>query len=292
MMQSPDDSSTPPRSCVGHPGSSGTSVSITTDVPYGEPGDDARLLDVYDPPAGDGARPAVLVIHGGGWTAGGFDRRSMAAIAQHLAEAGYVVFNATYRLMTGEPGVNAWPIQLLDVQRAVRWVRANADVFGVDPQRLAALGHSAGGHLAAFLGVRGTVDWSDSTAQQFASRVQCVVNLSGDMDLTQAYPAAFDHQIACNLLGGTLAEVPHQYRDASPLTWVNAESAPFLIVHAVTDDVNVFAHARAMATALQAASVETTLVALARGDHGTTLEWTVSGPWILAFLASHLQPHR
>lgn len=292
MTQPPDDSSTPARPGVGHPGASGTSVSIMTDVPYGEPEDAARLLDVYQPPASDYPRPAVLVLHGGGWTTGGFDRRSMAAIAQHLAGAGYVVFNATYRLMTGEPGVNAWPTQLHDVQRAVRWVRANAESYGVDPQRLAALGHSAGGHLAAFLGVRGTVDWSDPTASQYLSRVQCVVNLSGDMDLAQVYPAAFDHQIARNLLGGTLEEVAHQYRDASPLTWVNAESAPFLIVHAVTDDVNRFAHAQVMAAALQAASVEHTLVALARGDHGTSLDWSVSGSWILTFLDRHLQPVR
>lgn len=154
-------------------------------------------------------------------------------------------------------------------------MRANAESYGVDPRRLAALRHSAAGHLAASLGVRGTVDWSDPTAQEYSSRVQCVVNLSGDMDLTHVYPAAFDHQIARHLLGGTLEEVPHQYQDASPLTWVNAESAPFLIVHAVTDDVNWFAHAQVMATALQVANVETALVALTRGDHGTSLDWSV-----------------
>ena len=175
--------------------------------------------------------------------------------------------------MTGEHGVYAWPTQLHDVQRAVRWVRANAESYSVDPWRLAALGHAAGGHLAAFLGVRGTVDWSDPTAQQYSSRMQCVVNLSGDMELTQVSSAAFDHQIARHLPGGTLEEVPHQYRDASCLTGVNAESAPFLIVHAATDDVNRFAHAQVMAAALQVANVETNLVALARASTKAAGGW-------------------
>lgn len=95
MTQPPNESSTPPRPGAGHPGASGTSVSITTDVSYDETGDAVRLLDVCHPPASDGARPAVLVLHGGGWTAGAFAGRSMAAIAQHLAGAGYGVFNAT-----------------------------------------------------------------------------------------------------------------------------------------------------------------------------------------------------
>lgn len=266
----------------------GTEITVDTDLRYGEAGEDARVLDVYQPPTGAALRPAVLVIHGGGWTEGIADRTYMVEIAQHLAEAGYVVFNLTYRLMSGDPIVNVWPDQLNDVQRAVRWVRANAATYGVDPDRLASLGHSAGGQLAAFLGVRGTNDWSDPLAERYSSRVQCVVDLSGDMDLTQIYPAAFDDQISRNLLGGTVEEVPEQYQDASPLTWVNAETSPFLIMHAINDDVNLFAHAQVMAAALQAASVDVALVALAHGDHGAPLDWSVSGPWILTFLAGQL----
>jgi acetyl esterase/lipase len=272
--------------------SAGTEIAVETDVLYGEPDEDARVLDIYQPPASDVARPAVLVIHGGAWTEGIADRTYMAEMAQHLAEAGYVTFNLTYRLITGDPSVNVWPDQLNDVQRAVRWVRANAETYGVDPDRIASLGHSAGGHLAAFLGVRETNDWSDPTAELYSSRVNCVVDLAGDMDLTQIYPAAFDNQVTRDLLGGSVEEVPDQYRDASPLTWVNAETVPFLVIHAINDEVNLVAHAHVMVAALHDASVETVFVALGRGGHGAPMDWTVTGPWILTFLATQLHPEQ
>lgn len=265
-------------------------ITVEMDVVYGEADGKDLVLDVYRPAARDAARAAVILVHGGAWTEGFADRTYLAPTAEELTKAGYVAFNISYRLMNGQPGHNVWPDQLDDVQRAVRWVRANADTYGVDPDRLASLGHSAGGQLAAMMGVRETRDYSDPTAELYSSRVNCVVDLAGDMDFTLPYPAALDNEITRNLLGGTAEEEPDAYRDASPITWVSAETVPFLIVHGGADDVNPVAHARTMVEALNEASVDTVYVELGRGNHITPVMWDVSGPWVLTFLSVQLRP--
>ena len=256
------------------------------DVVYGEVDGQELLLDVYRPSSQELSVPAVIVIHGGGWTEGFADRSYVAPFAENLARAGYVAFNITYRLMNGEPGHNVWPTQLNDVQRAVRWVRANAETYGVDPERIASLGHSAGGQLASLLGVRETNDWSDPSAELYSSRVNAAIDLSGDTDLTLPYFSAFDNQLIRDYLGGSLEEIPDVFREASPITWVNAETVPFLIIHSANDETNPVAHARALVATLNAASVETAYVELGHGGHMATADWDISGPWIMAFLAT------
>ena len=116
--------------------------------------DEPLLLDVYRPPARPAPRPAMVLVHGGGmWTG---SRADMADPARHLARAGYVAFAVDYRLVDAAAARHRWPAQLDDVQLAVRWVRANAGRYGVDPERVGAYGWSAGGQLAALLGTRDT----------------------------------------------------------------------------------------------------------------------------------------
>ena len=92
------------------------------------------------------------------------------------------------------------------------------------------------------------------------------------------------------LLGGTAEEVPDAYRDASPLTWVDEESAPFLVVHGGADDMNPVAHAREMVDALHEAGVEVVYAELPSADHFTVADWSIAGPWTLTFLDRHLRP--
>jgi acetyl esterase/lipase len=94
-----------------------------------------------------------------------------------LASAGYVVFNVDYRLSVGTTDNNPWPAQLDDVNAAFRWVQSNATAYGVDPERIGALGHSSGGQLAAFLGTRPISDRGDANPGTFPERVACVVDL-------------------------------------------------------------------------------------------------------------------
>jgi len=189
-------------------------------------------------------------------------------------------------------GTNPWPAQLGDAQRAVRWVRANAATYGVDPTRVGAYGHSSGGTLAAAVGVRDTGSDGSPEAASVSSRVDCVVDLSGDVDLTIPYPNPMWSEINAAMLGGTPAEQPDAYRDASPLYQVNADSAPFLVIHGVQDMETPVEHSRRLVTALQEAGVEVTYDQYPDAGHGKTELWNRSGPWALAFLGLHLRPDR
>jgi acetyl esterase/lipase len=268
------------------------SIEHEVDVVYGEADGQELLLDISRPPARETPRAAVLLFHGGAWMVGTAGRESMAQPATALAEDGYVAFNVEYRL-TGDPaGEHLWPAQLDDAQRAVRWVRANADRYGVDPERVGAYGHSAGGHLAALLGVRETRDTSDPELADYSSRVSCVVTIAGHLDLSIPYPGEFDRQSLVALLGGTPDEVPEAYRDASPITWVDEESAPFLVIHGGADDMNPVAHARHMVDALHEVGVEVVSVELPTGNHFSVAEWSMAGPWARTFFSVMLHPER
>jgi dipeptidyl aminopeptidase/acylaminoacyl peptidase len=169
----------------------------------------------------------------------------------------------------------------------VRWVRANAFRYGVDPSRVGAYGWSAGGQLAALLGTRDTRDVSSANAA-YSSRVSCVVDLAGDVDLMEyTRPPALDEAVA--LLGGTSAEVPERYRDTSPLSWIDARTAPFLVFHGALDDVVPVAQSRRLVSALRATGVEVEYVELPDASHGDLGSFRV-GPATLAFLGHHLRP--
>src|ERR1700685_1116764 len=108
-------------------------VSFQQDVEYGVQGGEKLLLDIYQPAdSGSKPRPAVVLIHGGGWTS--FDKSTMRGMGEFLARFGFVAFAVDYRLF--KDGENRWPAQLDDVQRAVRWVRANAGTYGVNSERV------------------------------------------------------------------------------------------------------------------------------------------------------------
>jgi acetyl esterase/lipase len=153
-------------------------VTIEAGIGFGEVEDQALLLDIYAPPQRERPRPAVLLIHGGGFVGGSRTDGDIVTAARHLAEAGYVAVALDYRLVDpGRPGP-IWPAPLEDVQRAARWVRAHATTYSVDPERLGAYGISAGAGLAAHLGVRDTRDTADQDLTDFSSRVRCVVALA------------------------------------------------------------------------------------------------------------------
>jgi acetyl esterase/lipase len=260
-------------------------ITVERGVVYGAVAGESLLLDVYRSLPHASPRPVVVLVHGGGmWTG---SRTHMEHPARQLARAGYVAFSVDYRLVDATTGRHRWPAQLDDVQRAVRWVRAHAAENAVDPERVGAYGWSAGGQLAALLGTRDTRDITASMAR-FSSRVTCVVDLAGDVDLA-AYtrPPALHEVVA--LLGGTVQEVPERYRDASPLTWIDRRSAPFLVIHRDQDDVVPIEQTRRLVAALRAAGVEVESMELADAGHDA-LTWDRIGPATLAFLARHLRP--
>lgn len=231
-------------------------VSVHENVQYGEAGGQKLLLDVYEPAASNGQpRPAVVLIHGGGWTS--FDKSTMQGMGEVLARAGYVAFSVDYRLF--HDSGNRWPAQLDDVQRAVRWIRANAARYEVNADRIGAYGHSAGGQLAALLGMEDTRDNSDPALARYSSRVQAVVDVSGPSDFTSDHDPDGDTFLAA-FLGADYSKDPKAWRDASPVFHVAKGDAPFLIFHGTRDENVPIAQSEELADRLKQAGVGETLI--------------------------------
>jgi acetyl esterase/lipase len=241
-------------------------VQADADLAYGAAAGQRLLLDVYLPRGKPGGLPAVVLIHGGGWRGG--SKADNRAFAQALARAGFVAFSVDYRLVT--PTGNKYPAQFDDVQRAVRWIRAHAAGQGIDPGRVGAFGHSAGGHLAALLGTRETRDNSDPELASHSSRVQCVVCTCGPTDFTDpANPPLFPAHmhLVTALFGKRFEEARDLYRDGSPLAHVDGKAAPFLLLHGADDTYVPLAQSRRFHAALRQAGVEATLLVLENDGH-------------------------
>jgi acetyl esterase/lipase len=266
-------------------------VTTNKAIRYGEAGGRELLLDVYSPSQRERPRPAVLLIHGGGFVGGSRADADIVTAARHLAQTGYVAFAIDYRLVDlAQPGP-VWPAPLDDVQRAVRWVRAQAATYGVDPERIGAYGVSAGAGLAAHLGVRESPEPADDHLAAVSSRVRCVVALAGPMDGTIPPSNPSDVDVAQALFGGMPTQVPAVYRDASPVTHVDPAAAPFLVVHGVHDTVVPVAHARRLVAALQEAGIAVDYVEDPDAGHDV-FAWERVGARTLAFLGRYLEPDR
>ncbi len=258
----PPASPTPPAATNSE---SADPVSTQPDVEYGVQGGEKLLLDIYQPAApASKPRPAVVMIHGGSWTS--LDKSTMRPMGNFLARSGFVAVSVNYRLLDGSK--NRWPAQLDDVQRAVRWLRANASKYNIDPNHIGAFGHSAGAQLAALLGMEDTRDNSDPALAKYSSRVQAVVDVSGPSDFLTNRDADGDAAMA-NFLGGDFAKLPEVWRSASPVFHVDKANAPFLIVHGTGDPNVPIAQAQELYEKLQQAGVPVTLIKL---DDGHTFK--------------------
>ena len=201
--------------------------NLTYDTGIGSSG----MFDVYEPRADTTRenRPAILAIHGGAWKEGTKDWGNQ--VAEEFCPYGYVVFSIDYRLSSGPNGT--WPAQIEDVQKALRYVRANAETFRIDPERIASLGMSAGGHLATMVALR------DDPAGR-AGRVTTAVNLDGEHDMTMPpnqVMANFD-EILTKVMGHPAPWSDAELRDISTVTFARPDVA-FLTVHGAGDD-NVY----------------------------------------------------
>lgn len=242
-------------------------------VVYGRAGGQDLKLDVYLPAGHDPAAgkrvPGIVAIHGGAWRGG--DKKDMILVAAPLIGDGYVVFSVGYRLFgPGERAKNIYPAQLDDCQRAVRWVRAHADQYGVDPQRIGAIGASAGGHLVALLGTCDTRDNSDPDLAKYSSRVQAVVDIFGPTDLTRD----FSHLKLGLITVQTLVDDflgpggKGNARAASPLFQIDKNTVPFLIIHGDKDPIVPVEQSRDFHAALVKARKDSTYIELPNEGHG------------------------
>jgi len=250
-----------------------TDASIQRDLIYEHVDGQALGLDLYSPnkPSRD-PLPVIIWLHGGGWFKG---RKEGHSPAVAFVDDGYAVASVDYRLSEVAP----FPAQIEDCKAAVRWLRANASKYNLDPDRIGVWGFSAGAHLAALLGTSGGVSALEGNGGNlsYSSRVQAVCVVSGPGDLLQQYREAVAKPNEINpkvkpalesLIGGSLEENKDKAMAASPISYVSKDDPPFLIIQGENDVTVPVSVTRAFYAALKAAGVNATLeVAPGRG-HG------------------------
>jgi acetyl esterase/lipase len=203
------------------------------------------------------------------------DRIGYSAQAIQLARTGDFACVAVGYRLTKEA---SWPAQVHDCKAAIRWIRAHAKEHNLDPDRIAAWGSSAGGHLSSLLGTSGDVREIEGDLgpnDQHSSRVQAVVNLCGPEDFRQALmftpdgKPIFKDDAVSGLLGGSAEDKPQNAAAASPLTYASSDDAPFITFHGTQDKRVAFLHAESIHAALKKAGVESHLIPITGGAHGS-----------------------
>jgi acetyl esterase/lipase len=212
-----------------------------------------ETMDVYR--AQGVNRPAMVIIHGGGWAGG--DKAGHGWYAKLFQRKGITVFNVNYRLITAGKPETVWPAQIQDVQHVVRMIRANAAKCGIDPTRICAMGDSAGGHLAMMLGTlkeNWPGDRSELNAEQ-SPAVSCVVDMFGPTDLANSNFNKGGTALLGLFGGKSVAQAPEIYAKASPINNVTSKSATTLILHGNNDQIVPVAQATDFASVLSAKGV-------------------------------------
>lgn len=240
----------------------GQGYKLEKDVDYLGEGRNEKA-DLYLPaeiPKGK-RMPAVLIVHGGGWSGGQKDAARERNIGTNLAQNGYVALSIDYVL--AEPkGTNvAWPQNLYDCKTAVRWLRKNAERLQINPDRIGAIGGSAGGHLVSILALTEPKDGLDPKGPygEFSCRIQCVVDLYGPINLTERQNISMFRK--------TSGEAPELYKQASPHIYADKNDPPVLILHGTGDKTVPYQQSEFFAEALKKAGASHELIIIPDAPH-------------------------
>jgi gluconolactonase len=242
------------------------------DITYGKTPEQELRLDLYRPKAGGDPLPACVLVHGGGWTGGNKEKFTPLAIA--LAQKGYVVANVEYRLA----GVAKYPAAVQDCSLAVRFVRANAQRFGLDPDRIGAWGGSAGGHLVGLLAAAPAHDkFVTGDLKDVSAAVHATCIMAGPTDLTNdAFVENLRKQKgksnSFQWIGQLYDDATELYREASPITHFTKGTGPILFL---TGDLDNPTRDTAGMEKLQSLGIPTKQVVLKDAKHGCWMQ----RPW-------------
>ena len=249
-------------------------IVVEQDITYGKVGDTELKLDLARP-QGDGPFPAIVFIHGGGWSGG--SRQGYQGEIQEAAKRGYVAATISYRLMKYDEAKKEtttatpiFPAQIHDAKAAIRWLRANAKKCNVDPNRIGVTGASAGGHLSLLVGLTDPASGleGDSGNPDQSSRVQAVVNVFGPTDMVYCYEKSSVAWIFRLFMGGTPAEASERYKAASPITYVSKDDPPVLTLHGDQDELVPVEQAQVLDEKMKAAGASHTLMVFKGQGHG------------------------
>jgi acetyl esterase/lipase len=262
---------------------------VYRDIVYVTDGHERQKLDLYLPASGTNL-PLIINIHGGAFRMGSKEQD----VPLEYLKSGYAVASINYRLSQHEK----FPAQIQDCKAAVRWLRAHAADYRLDPLRFAAWGASAGGNLAALLGTTGDTREFDVGANlDQSSGVQAVVDYFGPTDFLQMDahrpPGGMVHDSAdspeSQLIGGPIQENRAKTARANPLTYVSASDPPFLICHGDRDPLVPYHQSELLEAALRQAGVRVTFYTVKGAGHGGFDDPKVA-ELTRAFLSTHLNP--
>lgn len=250
-------------------------IVVETALTYGKAGDVELQLDLARPAEEAGPFPAIVFIHGGGWSQG--SRDSFRPLMEEGAKRGYVAVTISYRLTEPDPethlGKVPFPAQIHDCKCAVRWLRSVAEKYHVDKDRIGVGGGSAGGHLSLLVGLADKsagLEGEGGHAEQ-SSSVRAVVNIFGPVDLTKAYPESVAAQPYFQALcQGTPQTAAEMYKRASPITYVSKDDPAVLTLHGDKDTLIPVSQAKLLDETMKEVGAHHELQILAGQGHGFT----------------------
>lgn len=254
-----DKPTTEPQSTT--PARASSPIPDKPDITYCAAGNIELKMDMYYPVTDETSLPVVVYVHGGGWTKGDKSGGAGYRFIHALIERGYLVVAVNYRLAPE----HKFPAHIEDVKCAIRHLRAEAETYNLDPNRIGTIGSSAGGHLAALLGVTDESDEMEGDGGYLdqSSRVQAVVDIFGPTD-----PAAFCTGGWARQVFGTASCEDEIISLASPLVYVSSDDPPFLILHGDMDELVLLEQSQVFYDSLTAAGVPVTLQVVRNAGHG------------------------
>lgn len=264
--------------------------STTTDIEYARVGDRALMLDLHLPKEPN--PPLIVYVHGGAWRAGSKSDVPIAPLIAH----GFAIASVDYRLSTEAQ----FPAQVHDIKAAIRFLRAKSDLFHLNTQRIAIIGSSAGGHLAALVGVTNGVKELEGTEGEHltqSSDVQCIVSLYGASNLQTILSQSTEFGLRMRvpalqlLLGGQPDEKPELAKLASPVAQLDKADPPLLLLHGTDDPQMPPQQSDEFTKAYRALQLDVTLVPMKGSKHGGHEFYDEERTKLVAtFLKKHLKP--